>query len=206
MTRKKTTDNAPDRAIFPLRLRLLMQQEPKTSQETLGNAVGVTRQAVGHYIDGKSSPSWETLSAIADYFSVSTDYLLGRTDKETNDFGVAYIQEYTGLSYLAVERLHHISHYTQYSAAVELLNTLCLASIDGDIPAWEVAVDYIRKAAKALNTSFSGQYDAATIYPNDLAYLCQLASVRYVTAQVEKAIYDMITDEAARMKAEEPNE
>lgn len=81
MARKK---NAPTAAAynsaFPRTLRTLMENRvPSVTQSELGKAIGKTRQAVGYYSDGSSSPDWETLVKIADFFNVSVDYLLGRT-------------------------------------------------------------------------------------------------------------------------------
>lgn len=53
----------------------------KITQEDLGIALGLSgKSAVSNYENGHSSPDGETLSKIADYFHVSTDYLLGRTN------------------------------------------------------------------------------------------------------------------------------
>lgn len=61
---------------FPTVMRQLMQT---TTQAELAGYLSKTRQSITYYCDGSSSPDWETLVKIADYFDVSTDYLLGRT-------------------------------------------------------------------------------------------------------------------------------
>lgn len=61
---------------FPTVMRHLMQT---TTQAALAGYLSKTRQSITYYCDGSSSPDWETLVKIADYFDVSTDYLLGRT-------------------------------------------------------------------------------------------------------------------------------
>ena len=50
----------------------------KITQEQLAAAIGVERSSIGKY-EGKQSvvPSVDVLKAIADYFDVSMDYLLG---------------------------------------------------------------------------------------------------------------------------------
>ncbi len=52
------------------------------SQETLAKAIGSTGATVSEIESGKRAPRVKLLSAIADYFGVSTDYLLGRGAKE----------------------------------------------------------------------------------------------------------------------------
>ncbi|MFZ2538658.1 MAG: helix-turn-helix domain-containing protein [Oscillospiraceae bacterium] len=52
----------------------------KVSQANLADIVGVSQRAVSYYEAGKDSPSLEILVALANFFEVSTDYLLGITD------------------------------------------------------------------------------------------------------------------------------
>ena len=46
----------------------------------LGEILGVNNSTISMYESGKRQPNHETLKKIADYFNVSIDYLLGRTD------------------------------------------------------------------------------------------------------------------------------
>lgn len=64
---------------FPHRLREL-RKEKKLTQEELGSKINVTKVSVSGYENGNRNPDTETLQKLADYFNVSTDYLLGRTD------------------------------------------------------------------------------------------------------------------------------
>lgn len=54
-----------------------LRKERKVSQQEIGNLVGVTYQAVGKWESGDSEPDNEAIIKIANYFGVSTDYLLG---------------------------------------------------------------------------------------------------------------------------------
>ena len=50
------------------------------TQEQLAAAIGLERSSIGKYEGNQSViPSVDVLKAIADYFDVTTDYLLGRT-------------------------------------------------------------------------------------------------------------------------------
>ena len=49
------------------------------SQSTLSQHLALTFQAVSMMESGKRAPSFETLCDLADYFEVSIDYLIGRT-------------------------------------------------------------------------------------------------------------------------------
>lgn len=58
-------------------LRQLRKEQGKTQQE-LANILGVSQRVYSDYEAGKCSPSIETLIALADYFRVSIDFLVGR--------------------------------------------------------------------------------------------------------------------------------
>lgn len=79
MPRKKKEQSGNYNKAFPTTIRNLMQQR-NTTQNELANYLKKTRQAVSYYCDGSSSPDWETIVKIANFFDVSTDYLLGRTE------------------------------------------------------------------------------------------------------------------------------
>lgn len=57
-----------------------LRKSNKLSLQKLGDAIGITNQAVSTFEKGRNSPSFEVLCSIAEYFDVSIDYLVGRTD------------------------------------------------------------------------------------------------------------------------------
>jgi len=59
----------------------LWRKKKKLTQEELAVKVNVTKAAISNYENGHSTPSNETLVALADALNIDTDYLLGRTDK-----------------------------------------------------------------------------------------------------------------------------
>ncbi len=65
--------------VFRNRLKQLREQRG-LSQKDLADFLGMTRQAVAYYESGKREPNINTIIKLADYFSVSADYLLGRVD------------------------------------------------------------------------------------------------------------------------------
>lgn len=97
MPRKRREQSDNYNKAFPTALRTLMDYK-KTTQNELAEYLQKTRQAVSYYCDGSSSPDWETLVKIADFFDISTDYLLGRTDVKTPTATVRAIADETGLS------------------------------------------------------------------------------------------------------------
>lgn len=90
---------------FQARLIELNSQEPK-SLEDLAAEFGAARQTVSKWMSGIAVPDINQLEKIADYYKVSTDYLLGRCDTKNPDVNLKAAVEYTGLSEAAVEWLH----------------------------------------------------------------------------------------------------
>lgn len=61
------------------RLRKLRENKGLLQKE-LASIIGVSDRQVGHYELEKREPSIQVLKKLGDYFEVSIDYLLGRTD------------------------------------------------------------------------------------------------------------------------------
>ncbi|MGI6561653.1 MAG: helix-turn-helix domain-containing protein [Clostridia bacterium] len=62
------------------RILYRLRVEKKLSMKKAGEAVGVSDSAWNKYEKNKADPSIDILLRIADFFGVSTDYLLGRTE------------------------------------------------------------------------------------------------------------------------------
>jgi transcriptional regulator with XRE-family HTH domain len=88
--------------IFAKTLRKLRKEKGITMEE-LAHFIDVSYSLIAMYENDKRQPTPKTLQALADYFNVSIDYLLGRTDnpktaliegddvpKELRDLGVEY--------------------------------------------------------------------------------------------------------------------
>lgn len=69
----------------------------KMNQVEFAKQLNVTKQCISNWENDNVVPSIEMLVKIADMFNVSTDYLLGRTDKQ-----------YVDVSELTVEQIGHI--------------------------------------------------------------------------------------------------
>lgn len=68
---------------FPERLRKL-RKEKGLLQRELAEKLNLSRVAITHYEQGKRFPELDTLHKMADFFNVSVDYLIGRTDDKNN--------------------------------------------------------------------------------------------------------------------------
>ena len=61
------------------RLKVLRKQSGAT-QKSVAEAIGVKEVSYQRFEYGTVRPSLDTLIALADYFQVSLDYLIGRSD------------------------------------------------------------------------------------------------------------------------------
>ena len=84
---------------------LLAEQERK--QKELAAHLGVPDNTVSYFVSGRRTPNTEQIAKIADFFNVSADYLLGRTNAETTDKDLRFVCEYTGLSENAIMTLRN---------------------------------------------------------------------------------------------------
>lgn len=57
-----------------------LRKNRRLTQEQVADAIGVQYRTYGSWERGEREPDFAMLCEIADYFGVSTDYLLGRTD------------------------------------------------------------------------------------------------------------------------------
>lgn len=62
------------------RLKQLRIEKGKTQKE-MAKDLGTTDVSIGRYEAGTREPKTDILNALADYFDVTTDYLLGRTNE-----------------------------------------------------------------------------------------------------------------------------
>jgi transcriptional regulator with XRE-family HTH domain len=68
-------------SVFTEKIQILMKAEGITAKKLTEN-VGLSSSAISEWKKGKAKPSYEAIVKIAQYFNVSTDYLL-RDDFET---------------------------------------------------------------------------------------------------------------------------
>lgn len=56
------------------------------SQSELANKLGISKSTISMYEVGKREPDFETLEAIADFFNVDINFLLGRAETENSGY------------------------------------------------------------------------------------------------------------------------
>ena len=131
-----STNSIPfDYVLCSRRLKEL-RQEKHISHQALADTIGVSKQVVINYEVAANnggvvtnSPSDKTLSVagmkietlykLAEYYNVSTDYLLGRTDVKTPDTELKTVCEVTNLSESAVKKIIELKSPTIISQIIE---------------------------------------------------------------------------------------
>ncbi len=120
--------------VFSDRLKELRGE--RTLQE-VANAIGITRVAMGYYEKGERKPDIEVLYKIANFYGVSSDYLIGLSNIQTLDIDVQSISSKTGLSEKAIEKVCYFN--THAKCYIEPLNILLKS------PNFESALSHIPK-------------------------------------------------------------
>lgn len=90
---------------FANKLRELRVIE-KLSQTELAEKLGVSRGSISFYENGERTADIDFIYKAAQFFNVSADYLIGRTNASTQNEDIRAICDYTGLSEKAVSELH----------------------------------------------------------------------------------------------------
>ena len=81
------------------------------NQVEFAKSLSVTKQCVSNWENDNVVPSIEMLCKIADFFEVSTDYLLGRSEKRSID-----------VSNLNEEQIAHLTSIIDDLAKINILN------------------------------------------------------------------------------------
>lgn len=65
-----------------------LRKEGKLTQKDIATFLNISQPAYQQFESGKKNMNLETMEKLADYFNVSTDYLLGKTDIPDPDLEV----------------------------------------------------------------------------------------------------------------------
>ena len=96
--------------IFLSRFRGLLEQCEKTQKEICSD-LGIRNQKLSNWKTGYSEPNFDDLVMLANYFDVSTDYLLGATEDEES----TRLNTSTATSVLALDETELLKNYRALS-------------------------------------------------------------------------------------------
>ncbi len=119
----------------------LMEEKGET-QEKLAGAIGVNRDRVNNWLNGRSKLDYENLIRIAQHYGKSTDYILGLSTVEVDDKDLKTVEAVTGLPEDVIQILSYCHHVQPH-----LLSPLryLLRS-----PAWIKAFNEVAQAVSSL--------------------------------------------------------
>lgn len=90
--------------MFAVRIKILRLSK-ELNQVQLAEFLGVKKQSVSNWENDNIMPSIEMLMKIADFFHVTTDYLLGR---DIQDPDAPQLLDITGLTSSQIEHLQYV--------------------------------------------------------------------------------------------------
>lgn len=64
----------------------MLIEERNLTQKQIAQDLNIAPSTMGGYVQGMSQPDFETLKRLAEYFDVSSDYLLDIPQQKTNNF------------------------------------------------------------------------------------------------------------------------
>lgn len=216
MPRKRKCETDAYNEAFPTRLREMMGRT-KTTQETLGEVLQVSRQMISQYCSGASTPDWKAIAAMAKHFDVSADYLLGLTDVQSPKADLRAVCDYTRLSERAINAIQRstdedisvlsallsdaeifysficIWHARLSSRSIDpLISEFENASVQGDDELTRHLAVRISAAWDAIRCNY---YDAVEAMQDVIKYACQYAETKEKVEESVDAYYAALRDE-----------
>lgn len=135
---------------FSERLKFLRTRKGITQQE-LADIVGVSRTAIAGYERLDKQPNFDVLVKIAQYFDVTTDYLLGLSEQEVEQDSKAYFAE--KIDHLFNDRGKFPHGFSKSGSYPEYLYEILMKSYDYEI------YYPLSDAAGSIQCSFLDFYD-----------------------------------------------
>ena len=193
-------------APFPSRLRTLMHD---TTQKELAEYIGVSRQSISQYMDGSSQPVASKVAQIADYFKVSTDYLLGRTAAKQPE-NINAVEKY-GLSEAALSVLEEIRAYKRNDFVLRAVNALLENRVTlGAIAQYlyfNLSEDHQEKGMVPYVTVYKyGKKGDNSIWGDDVKQLGLYSTVEVMTNETYKRTLMLKVQETLQKMLEQENE
>lgn len=187
---------AKDLNIFAKRLGELIK-EHNLVHENIAQAIDVTRQGVGKWVNGESVPDVLTVAKLAKFFGVSVDYLAGTSDIKTTNVDLKGVCEYTGLTEESIENiLTNLSERGEPEEFREdmqrvnhILNELLSSNCFSSMVHYCFAIDY-------ENNIINKKENGETVKPSLLA----LALDEVVSDKSERKFKGVITAEDLNIK------
>ncbi len=109
--------------LFRFRLKEL-REEKNISRSDLAEILGVSTQTIANYENGHREPNFDTLLKIADFFSVTVDYLIGHSDFRTRE------DEFKGRNFYEKYKLDEVIDDLMDSESKAILGNILLNTVE----------------------------------------------------------------------------
>jgi len=213
MPRSKRKTSSGYHTPFATRLRELIE-EAEIPQTSLAEHIGVTRQAVSAYSLGVSLPDIDKFEGIANYFEVSTEYLLGRTEVKKADASKQAAAEYLGLSEGALDAICDLKWgLLEQRPLRDYRSELSSGPLPMVLSAWIETVDLSRLMANMYKLLMAtAEYNLSGLHPDKYMMsdelkqaLMLLEADNYVVLSLREQLdyYDQIVQSEFRKSVDE---
>lgn len=122
--------------------RVDFNKNKKQTIQEVSDATGIPKSTISEIENDKREPGAGIIRKLAEYYGVSSDFLLGLSDIKTTDTTVQSIIEYTGLSEDNVDFLHVRKENRKEYLVLEAENGI--VTIDANMPYLDLLNDLIR--------------------------------------------------------------
>lgn len=103
--KEKTEKKVKENTVVLYRLQRLIDGEQ--SRQTIADKIGCDVSLITKHYNGNKIVTIDSLKKYAEYFNVSTDYLLGLSEAKTTDKDLQFICDYTGLNENTITYFHN---------------------------------------------------------------------------------------------------
>lgn len=174
---------------FAQRLKTLRKERGITQQQ-LADGVGISKGGLSYYENAGRTPDISILERFADYFGVTTDYLLGRTNAQTQKAKLQAVCNHTGLSDKSVNLLSDLKEKSP--AQLRVINFL-LEQAAGDMDI-EYEVDDSDYQGSILNAvcRYLDRYNS----PDEFIAEYASSSDEGISSAIQSALYQLILNQA----------
>lgn len=87
-----------------------LRNNKNLTQNDLADKVGISRASLSHYEKNRREPDYDTLKKLADFFNVSTDFILGREHQNDIETIAAHHDNYNW----SKEELEEIEQFKEF--------------------------------------------------------------------------------------------
>lgn len=129
--------------------------------------LNISYSSISKYERGDQQPSYETLMKMADYFDVTTDYLIGYTNIRTKNIETKTIAEKTGLTLRSIDILSGYQNNAQRSPEDAFDTTPATATIYLSALNQILSSDVLENIAHYLYLQLNYFYDDDTYQDED---------------------------------------